>query len=57
MLVAGPGEPPYPRTMNFAAVAEIEALGPDAVVAKGDLTSAGTEEEYGRVPRGYGRFR
>ncbi|MBI3257771.1 MAG: hypothetical protein HYZ59_08330, partial [Actinobacteria bacterium] len=34
------GEPPYPETMNRAALAEILALrdgaGPDAVVAKGD---------------------
>lgn len=37
-----PGEAPYPETMNRAAAAEIAALGPDAVVAKGDLTSSGT---------------
>ncbi len=44
------GEPPYPETMNRAALAEILALrdgaGPDAVVAKGDLTTMGTDEEY-----------
>ncbi|MDQ4134264.1 MAG: metallophosphoesterase [Actinomycetota bacterium] len=40
-----PGEPPYPETMNRAAAAEIVACQPDAVVAKGDLTSAGTAEE------------
>ncbi len=44
------GEPPYPETMNRAALAEILALrdgaGPDAVVAKGDLTTVGTDEEY-----------
>jgi len=56
VLVAGPGEPPYPRTMNLAAVAEIETLGPDAVVAKGDLTSTGTEEEYAEFLEVYGRF-
>lgn len=43
-------EPPYPETMNRAALAEILALadgsGPDAVVAKGDLTANGTDEEY-----------
>ena len=43
---AAPGEPPYPVTMNEAAVAEIAALGPDVVVAKGDLTCVGSEEEY-----------
>ena len=41
-----PGEPPYPETMNRAAVAEISALDPAAVVVKGDLTGAGTAEEY-----------
>ncbi|MGK2959375.1 MAG: metallophosphoesterase family protein [Acidimicrobiales bacterium] len=44
------GEAPYPETMNRAALAEIVALrdgaGPDAVVAKGDLTAKGTNEEY-----------
>jgi len=46
VLRVGPGEPPYPQTMNRAAVAEIVVLGPDAVVAKGDLTTHGTEEEF-----------
>ena len=41
-----PGERPYPETMNRAAVSEITALGPDAVVAKGDLTTHGTEDEF-----------
>ena len=41
-----PGEPPYPETMNYAAVAEIAALEPSAVIVKGDLTGAGTEDEY-----------
>ncbi len=43
---AEPGEDPYPITMNRTAVAEIAALGPDVVVAKGDLTCVGSEEEY-----------
>jgi len=43
---SGPGEPPYPVTMNDAAVAEIRAFGPDAVIAKGDLTCVGSVEEY-----------
>jgi len=46
ILESAPGEPPYPLTMNAAAVAEIEALGVDAVFAKGDLTTNGTDEEY-----------
>jgi Icc protein len=50
VLRAAPGEPPYPQLMNSAAIDEIGALveghGPDAVVAKGDLTAHGTLEEY-----------
>lgn len=42
---AEPGDPPYPEVMNRAAVAEIAALGPDAVIVKGDLTSNGTDAE------------
>jgi 3',5'-cyclic AMP phosphodiesterase CpdA len=41
-----PGDEPYPEVMNRSAVAEIVALGPDAVLVKGDLTSNGTQEEY-----------
>jgi Icc protein len=40
------GEDPYPVVMNRAAVADMTALGPDAVVVKGDLTSDGTKAEY-----------
>jgi predicted phosphodiesterase len=46
ILSSGPDEDPYPDTMNRAAVDEIVALDPDAVVVKGDLTSHGTVEEY-----------
>ena len=49
-----PGEPPYPETMNAGAVADISAAGVDAVVAKGDLTSNGTMEEYQRFLEVYG---
>jgi predicted phosphodiesterase len=45
-LSVEPGEQPYPLVMNQAAVAEIAALVPDAVVAKGDLTAEGTLAEY-----------
>ena len=40
------GAEPYPEVMNRAAVSEIAALAPAAVVVKGDLTSTGTVEEY-----------
>jgi predicted phosphodiesterase len=46
VLRAAPGEPPYPETMNRAAIAEIESLDPDVVLVKGDLTNLGTDEEY-----------
>ena len=46
VLSAGPGEDPYPSMMNRAAVAEIMAIAPDAVVAKGDLTASGLVSEY-----------
>jgi len=46
ILGAEPGEPPYPETMSRAAAAEIAAVAPDAVVAKGDLTNQGLEHEY-----------
>lgn len=44
-LRVAPGEAPYPETMNRAAAAEMAALVPDAVVAKGDLTDAGRSRE------------
>lgn len=40
-----PGEPPYPETMSQAAVAEMAASEPDAVIAKGDLTAKAAPEE------------
>ena len=46
VLSCEPGGDPYPQVMNTAAAAEIAALVPDAVVAKGDLTCAGTADEY-----------
>ena len=53
-MEAAPGEPPYPETMSRAAVAEIAAVRPDAVVAKGDLTSRGTSEEFAAFLDCYG---
>jgi Icc protein len=52
----GPGEPPYPETMNRAATDEIAALDPAAVIVKGDLTAFGTEDEFTAFDDCYGRF-
>jgi 3',5'-cyclic-AMP phosphodiesterase len=46
VLSSEPGERPYPDVMNAATVAEIAAVDPDLVVAKGDLTTFGTHEEH-----------
>ncbi|MBS1847780.1 MAG: metallophosphoesterase [Actinobacteria bacterium] len=54
VLRSEPGAEPYPELMNRCAVAEIDAIGPDAVIAKGDLTSKGTVEEYERFLAVYG---
>jgi predicted phosphodiesterase len=54
ILRSEPGEPPYPELMNRAAVAEIAAADPDVVVAKGDLTSGGTEDEHQAFLECYG---
>ena len=54
ILASEPGEPPYPVTMNESAVAEIQAAGVDAVLVKGDLTNAGTDDEYAAFLDTYG---
>lgn len=46
ILQAEPGQTPYPEVMNTAAAAEIAAMDPAAVIVKGDLTCAGTAEEF-----------
>jgi Icc protein len=46
ILRSAPGDDPYPEVMNRAAAAEIATLEPDLVVAKGDLTTHGTDDEY-----------
>ncbi len=46
VLRSEPGETPYPDLMNAAAVAEIAARHPQAVVAKGDLTTTGSQGEF-----------
>lgn len=53
VLSSEPGEDPYPQVMNTAAAAEIAASDPDLLVAKGDLTSTGTAEEYAEFERCY----
>jgi len=40
------GSEPYPEVMNRAAVDEMAAISPDAVVVKGDLSLDGTAEEW-----------
>jgi 3',5'-cyclic AMP phosphodiesterase CpdA len=49
-----PGEPPYPETMNRGAAAEIAAIEPAAVIAKGDLTADGMDEEFAAFDACYG---
>jgi predicted phosphodiesterase len=49
-----PGAEPYPELMNRGAIAEIDAIEPDAVIVKGDLTSDGTEEQYAAFLAAYG---
>ena len=56
ILMAEPGDDPYPEVMSRAAIAAIKRLGPDAVVVKGDLTDRGTEEEYAAFLAAYGVF-
>ena len=40
------GDPPYPELMSRAAVTEIAAIDPAAVLVKGDLTASGLVGEY-----------
>jgi len=42
----GPGEEPYPETMNRGAVAEMQAADLAAVIVKGDLSTDGLAEEW-----------
>jgi predicted phosphodiesterase len=49
-----PGEAPYPEVMNAGVVHDISALDPIAVIAKGDMTTSGTTEEYERFLDVYG---
>ncbi|HEV2370405.1 MAG TPA: metallophosphoesterase [Acidimicrobiales bacterium] len=56
ILTSAPGEPPYPETMNGAAAEEIARADPTLVVAKGDLTDAGSAADLDTFERCYGRF-
>jgi 3',5'-cyclic AMP phosphodiesterase CpdA len=47
------GAEPYPVMMNRAAAEEIAAIGPAAVIAKGDLSQDGTDEEWEAFERCY----
>ncbi len=51
---SGPGEPPYPETMNRGAIAEMAAIEPAAVLVKGDLTCTGAPDEYADFLAFYG---
>jgi 3',5'-cyclic-AMP phosphodiesterase len=53
---AEPGEDPYPEIMNRSVIDDIEGLGPDAVVVKGDLTDTGSEEQYEMFLTAYGQL-
>ena len=54
IFTADADEPPYPETMNSAAIEEIGAIDPDCVVVKGDLTTHGTVEEFEQFLAHYG---
>jgi predicted phosphodiesterase len=56
ILRTAPGDPPYPVVMNRAVVAAMQALDPDAVVVKGDLTDTGRPEEYEAFLAVYGEL-
>jgi 3',5'-cyclic-AMP phosphodiesterase len=48
-----PGDPPYPETMNRAAVTEIEQIAPAAVIVKGDLSVDGQPHEWAAFEQCY----
>ena len=56
ILFSEPGADPYPAVMNAGAITEIEALDPDAVVVKGDLTDLGSDEQYDDFVRAYSQL-
>jgi Icc protein len=56
VFTSSPGEDPYPQVMNGAAIQEIAALDPDAVVVKGDLTDVGSDAQYEQFLAAYSRL-
>jgi predicted phosphodiesterase len=54
IFMSEPGEDPYPEVMNRGAIADIKEIGPDVVLAKGDLTARGIKEEYDAFLDAYG---
>ena len=50
---AAPGADPYPEVMNRGAIAEMQAIEPDVVIVKGDLTCEGSDEEYAQFCAAY----
>jgi 3',5'-cyclic AMP phosphodiesterase CpdA len=56
ILRSPPGDPPYPVVMNGAVVEEMQALDPDVVIVKGDLTDTGRPEEYEAFLGCYGQL-
>ncbi len=56
VLIARPGDRPYPETMNAGAIGEMQAASLDAVIVKGDLTCNGSLEEYEAFLAAYGVF-
>ncbi|NNN21082.1 MAG: hypothetical protein HKL80_03665 [Acidimicrobiales bacterium] len=54
ILRSNEGDLPYPEVMSLSVVNEIEKSNPDLVVAKGDLTSSGLQEEFDSFFKMYG---
>lgn len=50
---SAPGAEPYPEVMNRAAVSEMVAIDPSAVIVKGDLSLDGAPEEFAAFERCY----
>jgi 3',5'-cyclic-AMP phosphodiesterase len=53
IISVAPGEAPYPETMNHAAIEEMAAASLAAVIAKGDLTNDGTDDEFAAFEASY----
>src|SRR5262249_13556725 len=51
---AEPDAEPYPEVMNRGVIEAMDAIDPSAVLVKGGLTDAGSDDEYAAVLRAYG---